>query len=316
MLLGAPQGGKTFAALELARCVATGKKFFNVAPDDLGGTLFVFTGTEGGGFPRRIAALQENDLMPISATQAGNLSERDALGNLLTNLQAEAANVLERFGVPVRLIVLETLAASGLITDENDNAEASRAMANLATISRSMNALVLTTHHPSKNGKGARGASAIPASADYVLEITRNGTEQVREMELTKARDAEQRKLGTFSLQEVDLGLDSRGRKIASMVMSQGAVMSNSVRASVHVPLFLECLDWALQEGAEMVEGRPAADEQEVRAIFKERKPGSKDNSNVFKAFKVAMSQAENNGSIEVVPFAGSRYIRTREVQL
>lgn len=317
VLLAHSQAGKTFVGLELARCVATGKEFFKTAPDDIGGTLFVFAGTEGGGLKRRLAALEEDFPLPISSTICGNLAERDALANLLADLRTEAAHVLATFGVPVRLIVLETLAASGLIEDENDNSEASRAMANLATISREMNALVLTTHHPSKNGRGARGASAIPSSADYTLEIIRNDKETVRELELTKARDAEQRKLGTFTLVPVDLGADSRGRRITSMRISQGETMSNTTRAAAHSDLLLECVEWAfMSEDTDLVEGRPAVDLEAVRLIFKERKPGSKDSGNLSRAFKAALSHIENLGAVEVIPHAGAKFIRKREVTL
>ncbi|MFX5222101.1 AAA family ATPase, partial [Acinetobacter baumannii] len=92
--------------------------------------------------------------------------------------------------VPVRLIVLETLSASGLLADENSNSEAAEAMAALAQIGRNLNALVLVTHHPPKNGGGERGASAIRGSADYVLEIIREDRGSIRDLELTKARNA------------------------------------------------------------------------------------------------------------------------------
>lgn len=304
----APSGsGKTFCAIELARSLATGKPFFREAPDDKGATLFVFAGTEGSGLALRLDALGEADRLPISATQVGNLSETDALPNLLADLKAEARWVLAEFGVPVRLVVLETLAASGLLRDENDNSEASLAMANLATIAREMGALVLTSHHPAKDGKGSRGASAIPSAADYTLEIRQEG--QIREILLTKARDAEQRKLGTFTLLPVELGVDERGRPITSMVISTGEVMSNATRAAPHAEKLLEALEWANMESGEDLGGRMGVEWSIARDVFKERKGGSGDRSNLLKAFKTAVAWCEQIGRVDVVAHAGEKFI-------
>lgn len=309
VLLGPSQGGKTFVATELARSLATGKAFFRVEPDDRGGTLFVFAGTEGSGFALRLDALGETGRLPISATQVGNLSETNALPNLLTDLKAEARWILAEFGVPVRLIVVETVAASGLLRDENDNSEASQAMANLATIAREMDALVLTSHHPTKDGKGSRGASAIPNSADAVIELTREGTGNIRELALTKARNAEQRKLGTFTLLPVELGVDERGRPITSMVISTGEVMSNATRAAPHAEKLLEALEWANMESGEDLGGRMGVEWSIARDVFKERKGGSGDRSNLLKAFKTAVAWCEQIGRVDVVAHAGEKFI-------
>lgn len=314
-VLSAPTGaGKTFLSVELARSLATGKAFFDTPPDDRGGTLFVFAGTEGSGFARRLKALGEDKALPISATTCANLSERGALDGLLTSLKEEAAHIQEAFGVPVRLVVLETMAASGLLTDENDNAEASRAMSNLAQISRAMGALVMTSHHPDKSGKGPRGASAIPSSADYLLTINREGKSAVREVVLEKARDAEERRLGSFTLIDVHLGDDARGRPIKSMTVSMGGVVTNAVRAAAHMEPFMEALEWATIEDGEDVNGRKGVEISFVRDTFKDRKPGSKDKSNVAKAFKAAMAYGESMGAFEVVPFNGGTYLIPREI--
>lgn len=313
VLLAPSQAGKTFVAIEAARSLATGKSFFKEEPEDLGGTLFVFAGTEGSGLALRLDALQEDMRLPISATSVGNLSNKDALTNLLDALKEEAAYILATHGVPVRLVVLETMAASGLLVDENDNSEASRAMANLAQISRAMNAFVLTSHHPAKDGKGARGASAIPNSADYVIEIYREGRSAVREVEITKARDAEQRKLGTFTLLPVELGHDQKGRPITSMVISTGDVMSNAMRMAPFVEALLTAVDWSTTENGEDVHGQRAVDEDFAKDAFKDTKGGPRDRSTVTNAFKAALGWCEQIGSIEVLAFAGRKYLRLKE---
>lgn len=312
VMLALSQAGKTFLLIELARSLATGKGFFKVEPKHLGGTLFVFAGTEGSGLALRLDALGEEDLLPISATIVGNLSDKGALDNLLEALKAEAAYVLERHGIPVRLIVIETLAASGLLQDENDNSEASRAMANLAQISRAMNALVITSHHPAKDGKGSRGASAIPNSADYVIEIIRHDRATVREVELTKARDAEQRKLGSFTLVPVDLGVDEDGDAITSMSVSMGDAKSGPGRIPPHTEKFLEALEWCREEFVD-VDGRQGVEISVAKNAFKERKGGSMDRSNIAKVFNACLTYTDGMGRTESLPWAGSTYIIIKE---
>ena len=312
VMLALSQAGKTFLLIELARTLATGKPFFKVLPKEMGATLFVFAGTEGSGLASRLDALGEDETLPISATIVGNLSERGALDKLLEDLQAEAAYILERHKVPVRLIVIETLAASGLLQDENDNSEASRAMANLAQISRAMNALVITSHHPAKDGKGSRGASAIPNSADYVIEIIRHERAAVREVELIKARDADQRKLGSFSLVPVHLGKDEDGEEITSMQVCMGDPSSGPGRMPPHTETFLESLEWA-KEDSVVIDGKTCVEIGVARAMFKERKPGSKDKSNLGKTFNSCLAYAVDMGVVESFVHDAKTFLTVRE---
>jgi hypothetical protein len=313
LLAAPPQAGKSFIALDLAHSLATGRNWFGVEPDDRGGTIFLFAGTEGSGFEQRLAALQEDTILPISSTAVSNLRERDALTSLVGDIRAEAARMLDTFGVPCRMIVLETLSASGLLENEDSNAEAAMAMANLGQISTALGMLVVTTHHPPKGGTGTRGASAIPASADYILEINRIGRETVRTIELAKARNTAQRRIGVYSLVEVDLGKDARGRKVASMTVSASTGTPAQAKQTTYGELFMECLDWAMVDEMEMVDGVEAVEEQAVANAFKERCP-IKDRSNRHKQFKAAWLLAEETGAVVTLTHEGKKYMKRREL--
>jgi hypothetical protein len=187
-------------------------------------------------------------------------------------------------------------------------------MANLATIAREMDALVLTSHHPDKANKGSRGASAIPSAADYVMEITRESTSKIRELVLTKARDAEQRQLGTFSLLPVELGKDDRGRPITSMTVSTGDVMSNAVRAAPHADKLIEALEWAtLEQGEDVGAGKLGVEWSIAKDVFAERKGGSGDRSNILKAFKAAVGWLESIARVEVVGVGTEKFVVLRQ---
>jgi hypothetical protein len=314
VIVGPTNSGKTFLEIELARAVATGKPFFKTAPDVLGGTAFLFAGTEGSGLPLRLEALGESERLPISATTVRDLSARNALGNLLETLKEEATYHEMMFGVPLRMVVLETLSASGLVNDENNNAELARAMTNLGTISRELGVLFVTSHHPPKGGEGARGGGAITASADFVLEIKREGTDQLRRVELTKARNAEQRSLGSFTLLKVELGHDSKGRPITSMTVSMGEAMTSTATYSAFTEVFMNALEFALIDDGAMVEGERAVGYDTVKERFKELKSGSKNKSNVNAAFKRAFEVAQSMGVIGSTIFDGDRFLWKKDI--
>jgi bifunctional DNA primase/polymerase-like protein/AAA domain-containing protein len=314
VLVGETAAGKTFLEIEMARCGATGKPFFKTVADEPYGTIFVFAGTEGSGLARRFAALQEATALPISAMTVGDLRRPGALSELLEDLKGECAYIEMMFGVRVGCVVLETLAASGLLPRENDAGEASMAMHNLATISHELGVLVVTSHHPAKGTNESRGSGAVPAAADYVLSIRRSGRDKVRQVELVKARDAEQRSLGSFSLVPVDLGADEKGRPITSMTVSMGEPESKAMKESKHSELVMECIDWALMENAKTVEGKSAVDKNEAWGVFQERCKTPTDRSNQHKAWQTALKFIEDQGAIELLTSGAKTYIHRKEI--
>ncbi len=314
VLTGPSQAGKTFVLTDLARSLATGKPFFDVVPDEPGGTIFLFAGTEGSGFERRLEALGEGGHLPISSTRVAALGQRGALTTLLDQVRGEAERMQKIFGVPLRLLVLETLSASGLLEDEDSNAEAAQAISNLAQLGQFLGVPVITSHHPPKGGHGSRGAGAIINNADFHIEVSRIGRENVRTVDLAKARNAPQRKLGTYSLVPVELGEDDRGRKIISMILSAGkpTVAAASLKES-HSALVVECIDWICIENPVDIDGARAAPFDDVHDLFKDRKPGSKDRGNISRVWTASLQFAIDSGAVEDLAHGGERYLRKRE---
>ena len=315
VLVGPSGSGKTFVIAELGRCLGTGKAFFGVEPEARGGMAVLFAGTEGSGFAHRLAALKEPDgALPITFTYVSGLAQRGALDALLADLQAQKAYMQERYGVPLRVVVLETLSASGLIENENDNAQAAQAIANLNTISRALGILFIITHHPPKHGEGTRGADAIPSNTDYVLEINRSKKASVREITVTKARAAEERKLGAFSLVEVEIGRDNKGRPVTSMVISAGDLQAVvREKATMRDRLFIECIEHVLiDEDVQKVEieGILMVRVEDVKAQYLERsKDKNPSNADRF----VQGFLGKNLMAVQTAPYDGETYICLRE---
>lgn len=309
VLSGPSQGGKTFVLMHLARCLATGKGFFGVSPDDRGGSILL-TGEGRRSVLARMEALGEDAPLPIVSGDINNLAAAGALEALAADLREKMAEMEIEFGMPVRLIAIDTLSASGLLKDENDNSEAGVAMKALSKLSEMLNAFVLVTHHPPKDGKGQRGAGAIFNDVDVVLEITREKTNAIRDLSVTKARDAQQRSLGVFTLVPKELGRDSRGRAVISCYVSDAPPTQRDLTNSPkHVETLIQCVEWALVDEPEEIEGRQCVDVDVVKSLFRDRYGGSKDPSNVRRKWEPTLAFGVESGAVQMVPFGGRRYL-------
>lgn len=309
VLSGPSQGGKTFVLMHLARSLATGKGFFGIEPDDCGGSILL-TGEGRRSVLSRMEALGEEDRLPIISGDITNLSAPGALDALYADLRLKIDAMREEFGMPVRMVAIDTLSASGLLRDENDNSEAGVAMKALSKLSELLNVFIIVTHHPPKDGRGQRGAGAIFNDVDVVIEIIREKTNSIRELSVTKARDAQQRSLGVFTLIPRELGRDSRGRVVSSCYVSDAPPSQRDLtKAPKHVETLIQSIEWAIVEESECIEGRDCVDVDVVKGIFKDRYDGSKDVSNFKKKWDQTLAFAVESGAVTMVPFGGRRYL-------
>lgn len=302
VLVGPSGGGKSFLLIKQAHCLATGGEFFGVPPDDRGGTAFCYSGTEGSGFKRRVAALCRDKRLPITSSYIANLRAEGAIERLYYSLKAQNAWMVKEHGVPLRMVVIETLSTSGLIVDENNAAECSAAAAVLAGLSRRLGVLVVVSHHPPKEKGGLRGSGAILAAVDYVIEVVRQPGHKVREVELVKARSAEERALGSFSLVSVILGQDSRGRPNETMTASLGEPTTPLARKAAHTDKLIEAIELVLTPDGD-------ADQEEVGQMFASMARGA---GNRRTQFKSAYEYAMATGLIDLVNVSGRPTFRKR----
>lgn len=219
ILSGPSYSGKTFVALDIARSVALQEDFFGHEVDYKGGTIII-AGEGMAGMRRRLAAMDHGDqpVLPIAGRSAVGLDEEDVFLEFSRDLMAKMKAMKEDFGVPVRLLVFDTLSSTGLVRDENDNSEMARMMAKINQLASKLDTVAIITHHPAANGKTERGATAIFNNADFVIRIEREDPEDpVRGLQLAKQKEGEAPKtLGHFRLPTRYLGTDSRDREVKS----------------------------------------------------------------------------------------------------
>ncbi|WP_316233393.1 AAA family ATPase [Bradyrhizobium sp. SZCCHNPS2010] len=230
LLAGQYSSGKTFVALDLALSLIHGVSFLgrNTKP---GAVLWL--AAEGAGIlEQRLEAARlakfKADInapqFPFLWTEPDPAKDTDAVLADLSIKIREAKNECETQhpGHPLRLVVIDTLAAYFALKDENDNAEVGGFMARLGKIARDMQTLVMPIHHMGKSADGGiRGASAFGAGADAALAVLASINPQTGEVDgprtisLAKTRNGNPGPLTSFTIGQVVIGIDNDGDGIA-----------------------------------------------------------------------------------------------------
>lgn len=279
MIVAPSQSGKTFFALKLAECLATGERFFGTAPDEKVATLVL--AAEGVfGLSRRMSAYSK---LPFGALPVSGLNDAAVMRELRDDIAAFAAQMKEKHGARLGLIVLETLSASLLVEDENSNSDMAKAVKTLEAIAAHFDCLVLFTHHTPKSSTGARGAGASFDGVDVVVEIFRDGKNPVRHVECTKGRDGPTGRWGSFTLETIVLGLDSKMRERTTCTLSMGDEprQVSEAKPPAHFESFMASFDNAR---ADLGFGKDdPVPRDDLRAAFKDLCPQIRDVTNPFK---------------------------------
>jgi AAA domain len=308
---------KTFVALDLAASIVSGVVDFAGREITLrGGVLFI--AAEGASeISIRLQAVVQQKLVPhVEAVHAsGNyflhasypdldqlpfawiedcpsIKTEEGYAQLLAIVKKAADQMFYEFGVPLVLIVVDTLSASAEFDDQNDAAEAQRVMNRLADLSRKTGAFALAVDHFGKVADtGTRGSSAKEAAADVVLallgERELSGALANTRMAVRKLRGGGTGAETPFDLKVVEIGdndttciIDWRAQKAA-----------NSAKGGTTKGLrcFLSAVETALMEHGKSLQPYSdgdghgdgfvvrAAAESAIKQEFKMAYPGSAD---------------------------------------
>ncbi|EEB3144496.1 AAA family ATPase [Salmonella enterica subsp. enterica serovar Newport] len=214
-----PSGSyKSFLAVSWACHIAAGKPWAGkkVTP---GAVLYV-VGEGGVGVPRRIRAWEQ-----VNGKQAENLwlvnrpvfpvRESEVTEVLLAARQIEA-----ECGVPVRMVVIDTLARCFGGNDENDARDMGAFIEGCDVIKQKTGATVLVVHHSGKDeAKGARGSSSFRAALDTEFNVKREGDGKALILTCTKMKDAEEPERKAYDLRTAELYTDEDGELVCSLVV-------------------------------------------------------------------------------------------------
>jgi AAA domain/RepB DNA-primase N-terminal domain len=227
--------GKTFIALDAAVSVMIGAQFATYRCKRPGGVLYI--AAEGGSqIPIRLTEILREkhplhkgplpfawlDYCPPFTPGAGEVG-------MLQFAEEAARRMWEKHGVPLVLIIIDTLAAAARFKDENAAAEVQQAMDVLNTISRATGSLVMAVDHFGKAADtGTRGSSAKEASADAVIaclaERTNSGTISNTRIAVRKLRAGATGAETTFTLSVLPMGVDEDGDPMSTCVVAWSPV--------------------------------------------------------------------------------------------
>ena len=219
VLAGDSKAGKSFLALEIALCVAFGRDAFGL-PTKRGGVVYQ-VGEGLGGFKKRLRAWRAYYGADFTREVPFRLFQRsidiyrndDMVDALIEEILAHAA----LFDVPLRLVIIDTLAKASIGADENAVKDMGLVFKNVERINLKTGAHVMLVHHLTKGG-AVRGSTSVYAGVDQVLLLTRDEQTKLRTLVLDKQKDDEEGVNLSFELEKVVLGTDETGRQVTSCV--------------------------------------------------------------------------------------------------
>lgn len=218
---GASGSYKSFLAVSWGCHIATGKPWAG-KPVTQGAVIYI-VGEGGIGVPRRIRAWKQtlNGGSPIDALYRVDCPIFPASPESVQQVIQAAKDVKAVTDMPIRLIILDTLARCFGGSDENAAKDMGAFIQGCDYIKAATQATVLIIHHSGKDqDKGARGSSAFRAALDVEFNVRREGDGGALILSCTKMKDAEEPPRRAYDLHSVDLYVDDDGDRITSLVLN------------------------------------------------------------------------------------------------
>jgi hypothetical protein len=238
LFVGESQAGKSFACISLAGSLAVGKPFFGKEIPAPRGTIYVCAEGLFSIGPRLKAEIR-GSIQPYlaekndDATEGDNIASRlpiavfdnvpdlvedDAVETLIGKILAIAEDMRNRLGVPLGLVVIDTMISAIGIENLNDAISARQAVDVLKKIQRATGAVVLGVHHHGKKkSSGPTGSFAFTALPDFIVSVHRavDENEQVRRrwITTTKSPSGETGWCCDFDLTDVLIDVSENGRE-------------------------------------------------------------------------------------------------------
>lgn len=224
-LVAPPSSKKSFIAIDMAACIATGHAFFDRTVRK-GNVLYCMAEGQAG-MQKRLRAWEIFRGMEIAEASFGIISQAQPLNHVdvVTSLIDAVKEHASRFG-QIDLIVIDTLNRS-LDGDENSARDMSNFVRGVTHLINELGTAVMVVHHPSKSGiGGARGHSALNGAVDVGLEI-QNGsqTKFTLRCDAKPPKDDEPAAPLTIQSHVIDLseefGFDDEGQPITSLALER-----------------------------------------------------------------------------------------------
>lgn len=188
-LYGAPATFKSFVAIDLALCVASGLPWHGKAVQQ--GPVLYIAAEGGAGIAKRVRAWLQH--YEIKASAFDNVAWMIEAVSVLTgsdDLERLKMRLEYEVGQQPSLVIIDTLARC-FDGDENQQEDMGAFVAGLDHIRKEYDATVLAIHHTNLGGERERGSTAFRGGADTMIAIDRPRHSKTATLECTKQKDAE-----------------------------------------------------------------------------------------------------------------------------
>lgn len=220
-IFGPPSSYKSFAALDLAACIATGFDFHGHEIKKTGPVICV-AGEGRRGIVRRLTAwsirydIDLKDAPLYISKRAIPFGSDQALGSVIPELD----EIAETYGKPV-LIIIDTLSRN-IDGDENSSLDMPRFVKAVDDLRNRYGASVLIVHHSGHEmTERSRGHSSFKAALDFEFRMVKDSNSNKSRFEPTKIKDHELPDPLAFELCEVEIGInDEDGNPVKSAVLN------------------------------------------------------------------------------------------------
>ena len=206
VMYGPPGCGKTFLALDIALCVASGRDFHDMSVKQ--GAVLYIAGEGVGGIGKRVKAWLENRGTGVTEKElpfyvlptAVDFTSPADVEKLKATIQ-----LLEERAGGFSLIVVDTVARALLGADENSATDIGKFVKTCDVLKQSYNAALIGIHHSGKDGsRGMRGSSALLGAVDTSIQVKKSGA--VLTVVTEKQKDAEPAEDLYFEMQSSEVG--------------------------------------------------------------------------------------------------------------
>lgn len=213
--------GKTFTALDMACCIATGKDYHGHAIKDPGPVIYI-CGEGHNGIRRRLRAWelhhgQTLDNAPLFVSSAPAAFTDPVSVAIVMDVVREVAN---QTGRP-RLIQIDTLARNFGPGDENKTPDMNLFIAAADELKDEFSCTAMVVHHTGHAEKErARGSLTLPGACDAIYRVAK--TDGLVRLFNQKMKDGPRFDPIGFDLVEVPLGItDDEGNPVTSAALSR-----------------------------------------------------------------------------------------------
>ena len=285
ILAGPSTVGKSFVILYMCLRIAMGRTILSHRARKAG---ILYIAAEGqNGMRKRIKALRDKFSIETEAFhfigQAPNLLDAEDMLALTAEAEAASREMLERAGVELGLIIIDTTAASMPGADENAGKDMSVALSNAQKLSDASGALVLLIGHTGKNEDlGVRGWSGQIGNSDVIIYLTKDRDDPALRLgTVHKLKDGPDGERFAYRLKDILMGYDADGDTITSAypVFEEPPVEGGKRKAKSELPagpkLILRALKIMVDEGqgeiVPPVPGVPVGTRGVHRELLRER---------------------------------------------